>query len=102
MSVNLLKMSGDNSMRPDLQLRLSGVGVALLVVCVATGAVVTALTGNPIALIALALLGVYLLFSIRVADQWEKVAVLRFGKYVGLRGPGLFMIIPIVDTLSRY
>ena len=89
-------------MRPDLQLRLSGVGVALLVVCVATGAVVTALTGNPIALIALALLGVYLLFSIRVADQWEKVAVLRFGRYVGLKGPGLFHMVPIVDTLSRY
>jgi regulator of protease activity HflC (stomatin/prohibitin superfamily) len=30
------------------------------------------------------------------------VAVLRMGKYLGLRGPGLFMIIPIVDTLSRY
>ena len=35
-------------------------------------------------------------------DQWEKVAVLRFGRYRGLRGPGLFLIIPIVETLSRY
>ena len=45
---------------------------------------------------------VYLLFSIRVADQWERVAVLRLGRYIGLRGPGLFHVIPIVDTLSRY
>ena len=37
-----------------------------------------------------------------MADQWEKVAVLRFGKYIGLRGPGMFHIIPVVDTLSRY
>jgi regulator of protease activity HflC (stomatin/prohibitin superfamily) len=45
---------------------------------------------------------VYLLYAIRVADQWEKVAVLRFGRYTGLRGPGLFHLIPIVDTVSRY
>lgn len=46
--------------------------------------------------------GLYLLFSIRVADQWEKVAVLRFGRYQGLRGPGLFHIVPIVNSVSRY
>ena len=42
------------------------------------------------------------MFAIKVADQWERVAVLRLGRYVGLRGPGLFHIIPIVDTLSRF
>ena len=89
-------------MRPDLQMRLSGVGVALLVVCVGTGVVVTVMLGNPVPLVLLGLLGVYLLFSIRVADQWEKVAVLRFGKYMGLKGPGLFHMVPIVDRLSRY
>jgi regulator of protease activity HflC (stomatin/prohibitin superfamily) len=47
------------------------------------------------------LVGVYFLFSLRVASQWEKIAVLRFGVYRGLRGPGLFQIIPIVDTVSR-
>jgi regulator of protease activity HflC (stomatin/prohibitin superfamily) len=89
-------------MRPDLQMRLSSVGVALLVVCVATGLTVTALIGNPAPLLVFGAIGLYLLFSIRVADQWEKVAVLRFGKYVGLKGPGLFHMVPIVDTLSRY
>jgi len=54
-----------------------------------------------IAIVSLAI-GVYFLFAIKVVDQWEKVAVLRFGKYRGLRGPGLFLIIPIVETLSRY
>ncbi len=42
------------------------------------------------------------MFAIRVVCQWEKVAVLRFGRYVGLRGPGIFTIIPVVDRLSRY
>ena len=44
----------------------------------------------------------YVLLAIKVVDQWERVAVLRFGRYRQLRGPGVFLIIPIVDTLSRY
>lgn len=47
------------------------------------------------------LVGVYFLFAIKVVDQWEKVAVLRFGRYRGLRGPGLVFIIPVLERLSR-
>ncbi|MFN3421352.1 MAG: SPFH domain-containing protein, partial [Armatimonadota bacterium] len=36
--------------------------------------------------------------SIRVAAEWERVAVLRLGKFVGMRGPGLFFIIPLLET----
>jgi regulator of protease activity HflC (stomatin/prohibitin superfamily) len=63
---------------------------------------VMAVTGSRTALAIGALVGLYFLFSIRIADQWEKVAVLRFGRFTGLRGPGLFYMIPIVDRLSRY
>ena len=90
-------------MKPDqLQLRFSSIGITLLVVSFAAGAAVSALTNNPAGAVAGGLLGLYFLYAIRVADQWEKVAVLRFGKYLGLRGPGLFHVIPIVDRLSRY
>lgn len=90
-------------MRPDLpQMKLSNIGVALLVLCVAAGAAVTKMLDRPEPLVAGALVGAYLLFAIRVADQWEKVAVLRMGRYLGLKGPGVFMIIPVIDTLSRY
>jgi hypothetical protein len=99
----VLNERGDSAMRTDqFQFRLSGVGVALLVLCLIAGAALTAAVQNPAPMIVGAIAGLYLLFSIRVADQWEKVAVLRFGKYIGLRGPGLFTIIPIVDTISRY
>lgn len=40
--------------------------------------------------------------SIKMADQWEKAVVLRMGKYRGLKGPGLFLIIPIVEWVNRY
>ena len=41
-------------------------------------------------------------FSRLKSRQWEKVAVLRLGRYVGLRGPGLCHIVPIFETLSPY
>jgi hypothetical protein len=44
------------------------------------------------------IVGIYFLFALKVASQWEKVIVLRLGKFVGLKGPGLFWIIPIIDT----
>lgn len=40
--------------------------------------------------------------SIHIADQWDRAVVLRMGKYQGLKGPGPFMIIPIIDTVSTY
>jgi regulator of protease activity HflC (stomatin/prohibitin superfamily) len=81
---------------------VSGVAVALFAAAVAAGFGITAVTGRQAPLVAGVVIGVYLLFSIKVADQWEKVAVLRLGRYIGLRGPGLFHVIPVVDTLSRY
>jgi regulator of protease activity HflC (stomatin/prohibitin superfamily) len=44
------------------------------------------------------IISVYLLFAIKVAQQWEKAIVLRLGKFAGLKGPGLFMIVPILDS----
>ena len=40
--------------------------------------------------------------AIKVADQWEKVVILRLGKFRSLKGPGLFFIIPIIDTIPYW
>lgn len=50
----------------------------------------------------LLLLGVYFLFALKIANQWEKAVVLRFGRFRGLRGPGLFWVVPLVDTVSSW
>jgi hypothetical protein len=52
--------------------------------------------------ISLLVVGSYILFSLKVAKQWEKSVVLRLGKYQGLRGPGMFWIIPIVDSTTSW
>lgn len=82
--------------------QLNSFAVALFAIAVGVGAAITAVIGNRVPLIIGLLVGTYLLFSIKVADQWEKVAVLRLGRYVGLRGPGMFVVIPVIDRLSRY
>jgi len=66
------------------------------------GAAASIITGMAIPGIAGAIVGVYFLFSIQVAKQWEKAAVLRLGRYRGLRGPGLFLIVPVIDSISRF
>jgi regulator of protease activity HflC (stomatin/prohibitin superfamily) len=44
----------------------------------------------------------YIVFALKIARQWEKAVVLRLGKFRALRGPGLFWIIPIMDTVSNW
>src|SRR6185437_4721406 len=80
----------------------NGVATMAFAICLGSGAILTAILRNPAALITGTIVGVYLLFAIKVVQQWEKVALLRLGKYVGLRGPGMIMIIPVLDSLSMY
>lgn len=57
---------------------------------------------NLISTTLLFLLSLFFAKSIHIADQWEKAVVLRMGKYKGLRGPGIFFIIPIIDQIDKY
>jgi len=90
----------------DMQVRggarryINGVSLAAFVIlmlgaCGAGGAKLPWLAGG------LLLLAIIALFGIKVANQWEKAVVLRFGKFSSLRGPGLFFIIPIVDEITH-
>jgi regulator of protease activity HflC (stomatin/prohibitin superfamily) len=45
------------------------------------------------------LLAAFVASAIKVANQWERAIVLRLGKYQGTRGPGLFLVIPILDRV---
>ncbi len=84
------------------QIPVSGPGAALLVVLLVAGGVTGAVLRNPLPIIAGLLTGMYCLFAVKVINQWEKAALLRLGKYAGLRGPGMFWIIPVIDSLSTY
>jgi|SRR6185295_16412097 regulator of protease activity HflC (stomatin/prohibitin superfamily) len=77
-------------------------GVFVFLVTLAASVATAFLTNRAEPAIAIVLIAVYLLFSIQVANQWEKAAVLRLGRYQGLRGPGLFLIVPVIDRVSRF
>jgi len=56
----------------------------------------------PVYLVGMTLVGFYLLFALKVAQQWEKAVVLRLGKFHGLRGPGVFWLVPVIDSVPSW
>ena len=56
-------------------------------------------SANPYWAVAGLLIGFVLAQAPKVAAQWERAVVFRLGRYTGLRGPGLFWIVPFVETL---
>ena len=86
----------------SLNVDTSGPGIAALLACIAAGLAAGTVLHSSLPRIAGVAIGIYLLFSIKVVQQWQRVAILRFGRYRGLRGPGLFLIVPVMDTLSRF
>jgi regulator of protease activity HflC (stomatin/prohibitin superfamily) len=83
-------------------LRINVVAIAILIVSTALGLATSAATDGWLALAAFAAVGLILMQSPRIAQQWERAVVLRFGRFVGLRGPGLFWIVPFADTVSSW
>jgi hypothetical protein len=78
---SMLAKRGDDAMRTDQSgLRISSVGSTLCVISLAIGLGISALTARLAPLSAMALVGLYFLFAIRVANQWERVAVLSGAK----------------------
>jgi regulator of protease activity HflC (stomatin/prohibitin superfamily) len=82
--------------------QINGVAATAFVICLAGGFLAAAYFKSPIAAIIGALVGFYFLYAIKVVRQWEKVALLRLGRYIGLRGPGIFVIVPVIETLSPF
>ena len=85
----------------QLAITLAGVALAL---AVATGwfAYDTASRGGYVLAAILAIVAIVIPQAIKVADQWERAIVLRLGKLSAIRGPGLFVIVPFIDTVASW
>lgn len=91
----------DRSGQPST-FRFNFVSTLILALGSFLGLVETAATKNPLWLAIGVGLGLLFAQSPRVAQQWERGVVLRLGRYVGLRGPGIFWIIPFFDKVSSW
>jgi hypothetical protein len=87
-------------------------GVSLTIfICVLVAGILLALGLNSlgvpdwvvgVTLVVVILVATYFLYALKIANQWEKAVVLRMGQFAGLRGPGRFWIVPIVDTIPTW
>ncbi len=82
--------------------RFNIVAFLILLASWIAGAIVTVAVSNGIPFIIGIVLGIVLALSPKIAKQWERAVVLRLGKYRGLRGPGLFWIVPLVDSITAW
>ena len=82
--------------------RVNVVAVAILLTAAACAAAVWLGTGRIPVAIAIVLAGIVVMQAPQIARQWERGVVLRFGRFVGLRGPGLFWIVPFIDAVSSW
>jgi regulator of protease activity HflC (stomatin/prohibitin superfamily) len=83
--------------------RLNIVAVLILLAAIGAGIVAfLASPGNPFPMLGCIAAGLVLMQAPQIATQWERAVVLRLGRFVGLRGPGLFWIVPFVDRVSSW
>jgi regulator of protease activity HflC (stomatin/prohibitin superfamily) len=99
MSLVIRRRSADAGGSPP---RINVVAVAILIVSLLTGIAMSAAVGNPLPLLALALVGVAAMQSPKIAQQWERAIILRLGRFTGVRGPGLFWVVPFIDHVSTW
>ena len=88
------------SQAPSLTIpRPNFLGVVVLLASGALAAYEWQATNSLALVVAILATGFVLSRAPRVAQQWERAVVLRLGRFVGLRGPGLFWIVPFVDRI---
>ena len=87
---------------PQVNARFNIVAALILLASIGAGVGIAVSQQQPAAIIVGVILGLVLMLSPRIARQWERAVVLRLGKYQGLRGPGLFWIVPLIDTVSSW
>ena len=91
-------MKNNNSFAVLLFIVIASIGFAL---SFAISSDLTSFSGQ-IVLVLFLLAAVFLAWSTKIANQWNRAVVLRLGKFHSLRGPGLFFIVPIIDTIPYW
>jgi regulator of protease activity HflC (stomatin/prohibitin superfamily) len=84
------------------KLRVNVVAAFLFLVPVLLGVLLTWLVRAPWPVILGILIGWLASLSPKIAAQWERGVILRLGRFIGYRGPGLFWIIPLIDTVTSW
>jgi regulator of protease activity HflC (stomatin/prohibitin superfamily) len=87
---------------PRMAFRPNVLSISFAVVFLVAAAMLWRATGMVVPAVLVALLGLTVARSPRVAQQWERAVVLRLGRFVGLRGPGVFWVVPFIDEVASW
>src|SRR3989442_4316282 len=98
--VHLLVRRGSESDAGARGPRTNVVALLILFGSIAAGLWGSVITNSPVPIVGLTLVGVILMQSPKIAQQWERAIVLRLGRYIRMRGPSLVSIGPVVGTAS--
>jgi regulator of protease activity HflC (stomatin/prohibitin superfamily) len=98
--IPLISARQDSSATSERRTNVVSLSILLATVAVGIAWWLAAATWVPLA--AMTLLGLLLMQAPQVAQQWERAVVLRLGRFAGLRGPGLFFIVPMVDRVASW
>ena len=79
---------------------MNPITLALTVVCALIAFGIASATGNVVAALPFAAAAVITALSLKMANAWQKFVILRAGRLHGVKGPGLFVIIPIIDSVA--
>jgi regulator of protease activity HflC (stomatin/prohibitin superfamily) len=94
--VSIVRLAGRQMPRTNV------VSVVVFIACLIIGVGGSIAAKNPAPAIAMILVGLIAAQAPRIAQQWERAIVLRLGRFEGMRGPGLFWIVPFIDTVSSW
>lgn len=102
-------MNGSKGIFHDFQLKKTNLGtfrgnpisIVILIVCISLS-ILTALNYKFILSSSFIVIGILSLLSIKIAAHWERAVVLRLGRFIGFRGPGIFFLIPFIDTIPYW
>jgi regulator of protease activity HflC (stomatin/prohibitin superfamily) len=96
--MEVIEMRQNSSFAALIFIVILGIGIGLAFITFKV-------TANPASVwiaVAALVIALFVSLSIKVADQWERVVVLRLGKFRALKGPGLFFIIPVIDVIPYW
>lgn len=82
--------------------RVNSVAVLLFVIIAVLGFVAGSVLNSTAVSVISVIIAVIIASAVKIARQWEKAVILRLGKFKGLAGPGLFLIVPVIDSVSSW
>jgi len=97
-----IRASDTSTVSSQTEVHMNPISALVFIVFVG-GAVLARLADMPISVtVVLALIGIFLGYAIKMAQQWERAVVLRLGKLQAVKGPGLFILVPIIDQVATW